>query len=436
LVTTSFWILAALLVVVALALVVWPLLRQPRGGAAKAQTALLREQLDALKSAHAAGLVDDSTFAAKQQALSAAALVLIEAPAAQAGASRIAKFTALLLVLALPATTFWLYDQIGTPNALGFKGPGSGTSVTADGDAATSNAPDLAKAAETLAAKLATTPDDGEGWALLARTYRAIDRFPEANAAYTRARALLPEDPELLAEAAEAMGLSSNPRSLSGEPEKLVDRAIELDPTNQNALFLKGLARAQADDPVAAEATWERLLGLMQGGSPAQQAVIEQLNIVRERLGKGPMDAQQAAAPIAPVAAPAAPVASAPMAGNSAPDPNAAGIDVTIKVAPELADLVQPGDTLFVFARAEAGPPAPLAIQRRAASELPLTLRLDESMGMIAGMSLAQFPRVVIGARLSRSGNAQPQPGDLEGLTAAMDWRAAGKVEIVIGNVR
>lgn len=429
---TGFWILAALLVALALALVIWPLLRAPRGGVALTQTSLLREQLDALKSAHAAGLVDDATFAAKQQALSAAALALIDAPPTP-GATPIAKATALLLLLALPAATFWLYGEIGTPNALGFKGPGTGSSVSANGEAATSNAPDLAKAAETLAAKLATTPDDGQGWALLARTYRAIERFPEANEAYTKARSLLPEDPDLLAESAEAMGLASNPRSLSGEPEKLVDRAIEISPTNQNALFLKGLARAQADDPVGAEATWERLLGLMEAGSPAQVAVVEQLNIVRERLGKGPM-ATEEAAPAAPMtaAAPTAPMA----AGNMAPDPNAAGIDVTVKVAAELADLVQPGDTLFVFARAEAGPPAPLAIQRRTASELPLTLRLDESMGMIPGMSMAQFPKVIIGARLSRSGNAQAQPGDLEGLTAAIDWRAAGKVEIVIGNVR
>ena len=432
--TTSFWILAALLVVVALAMVIWPLLRAPRGGAVLAQTALLREQLDALKSAHAAGLVDDATFAAKQQALSAAALALIDAPPAP-GATRVVKATALLLLLALPAATVWLYGEIGTPNALGFKGPGTGTTVTADGQAATSNAPDLAKAAETLAAKLATTPDDGAGWALLARTYRAIERFPEANEAYTKARSLLPEDPDLLAESAEAMGLASNPRSLSGEPEKLVDRAIEISPTNQNALFLKGLARAQADDPVAAETTWERLLGLMEAGSPAQVAVVEQLNIVRERLGKAPMETQ-AAAPTAPAAPMTAPPAAPMAAGNMAPDPNAAGIDVSVKVAPELADLVQPGDTLFVFARAEAGPPAPLAIQRRTASELPMTLRLDESMGMIPGMSMAQFPRVIIGARLSRSGNAQAQPGDLEGLTAAMDWRAAGKVEIVISNVR
>ena len=132
----------------------------------------------------------------------------------------------------------------------------------------------------------------------------------------------------------------------------------------------------------------------------------------------------------------AGPVAAPMAAGNKAPDLNTAGIDVSVSVAPELADLVQPGDTLFVFARAEAGPPAPLAIQRRTASELPLTLRLDESMGMIAGMSMAQFPRVIIGARISRSGNAMPQPGDLEGLTAAMSWREAGKVEIVIGSVR
>ncbi len=428
---TAFWIVAALLIVAALAMVLWPLLRAPRG--ARAQTALLREQLDALKAAHAAGLVDDTTFAARQQALSAAALALIDAPQAS-GPSRAAKATALVLLLVLPISTYWLYGKIGTPNALAFTA-GNAIAVTADGDTATSNAPDLVKAAETLAAKLRSTPDDGEGWALLARTYRAIDRFPEAHEAYTRARALLPEDPDLLAEAAEAMGLSSNPRSLSGEPEKLVDRAIELNPSNQNALFLKGLARAQADDPVAAEATWEKLLGLMEAGSPAQQAVVEQLNIVRNRLGKGPMDAQ-AATPAAPIATPAAPVVAAPMAGNAPADPNAAGIEVSIKVAPELADLVQPGDTLFVFARAEAGPPAPLAIQRRPASALPLTLRLDESMGMIAGMSLAQFPKVIIGARLSRSGNAQAQPGDLEGLSAALDWRAAGKVEIVIANVR
>lgn len=433
--TTAFWISAALPVVVALVFVAWPLLRQPRAGAVATQTALLREQLDALKSAHASGLIDDATFKTRQQTLSAAALALIDAPAsARPGISVAAKLTALVLLLVIPFATMQLYQRIGTPNAIGFSGPGAGTLQTPEGPAMDANsAPDLNKAADTLAAKLKDNPEDGAGWALLARTYRATERFAEANDAYTKARALLPEEPDLLAESAEAMGLSSTPRSLSGEPEKLIARALELDPNNQNALFLKGLARAQADDPAGAEATWEQLLGLMEAGSPSQIAVVEQLNIVRERLGKAPMETPAAGPAAAPMAAAAAPTAAP---GNQAPDPNAAGIDVSVSVAPELADLVQPGDTLFVFARAEAGPPAPLAIQRRTASELPLTLRLDESMGMIAGMSMAQFPRVIIGARISRSGNAMPQPGDLEGLTAAMSWREAGKVDIVIGSVR
>ena len=289
-----------------------------------------------------------------------------KAPAsAKPSISRAAKLITLVLVLVIPIATLQLYQKIGTPNAIGFSGPGAGTVQTSAGPAMDANsAPDLNKAADTLAAKLKDTPDDGAGWALLARTYRATERFVEANDAYTRARALLPEEPDLLAESAEAMGLSSTPRSLSGEPEKLIARALELDPNNQNALFLKGLARAQADDPAGAEATWERLLSLMEAGSPSQIAVVEQLNIVRERLGKAPMETP-AAGPVAPAAPMAAPAAAPMAAGNKTPDLNAAGIDVSVSVAPELADLVQPGDTLFVFARAEAGPPAPLAIQRR-----------------------------------------------------------------------
>ena len=159
----------------------------PRKGAVAARTALLRDQLDALKAAHAAGLIDDATFASKQQALSAAALALIDTPeAAVAQTSKLAFTTAVFLTLAIPLATLYLYDEIGTPNALGFQGPSTGAVTTPSGEAATNNAPDLAKAAETLAAKMKERPDDGEGWALLARTYRAIERFPEANEAVVR----------------------------------------------------------------------------------------------------------------------------------------------------------------------------------------------------------------------------------------------------------
>lgn len=418
---TMFGMLAALAVAAALALLLWPLLRAPKSGAVAAQTALLREQLDALKSAHAAGLVSEADFATRQQALSAAALQLIDQPArAKPALSGTARVVAVLLLLGVPAATLVLYEQVGTPNALGFSGPAA-PAPAGTGEAASQAAPGLAQAAQTLAAKLRDNPQDGEGWALLARTHRAMEDFAAAAQAYERAIALLPENASLLVEAAESKGLSSSSRTLQGQPEQWVDRAIELEPENQDALFLKGLARAQADDPAAAESTWERLLKLMEPGSESQQAVVAQLNIVRARLGKEAL---------------ATPAAAAPPEAPSAPASKAPGIDVTVRLADSLAGRVDADDVLFVFARAEQGPPAPLAIQRLAAAAIPVALRLDETMGMIAGMSLAQFPKVVVGARISKSGNAAPQPGDLEGLSAALDWRAAGRVEIVIDRVR
>jgi cytochrome c-type biogenesis protein CcmH len=431
LVSFSFWILAALLILVTLAVILWPLLRQPRAGTIATQTALLREQLDALKSAHASGLIDDASFQSRQQALSATALALIDTPSnAPPPSTLTARATALILVLLIPLTTLWLYEKIGTPHALAFAGINTSAAPDAAGGASTSNAPDLAKAADSLAAKMKDNPEDGQGWVLLARTYRAIERFPEASSAYAKALPLIDDDADVLAEAAEALGLSSSPRSLAGEPEALVDRALKVQPDNQNALFLKGLARAQANDPETAETIWEKLLTLMEPGTPAQSAVVEQLNVVRRQLGKEPQ-----ALPAMPTGTPAVATAPAASAGP-AEGTTAAGIDVNVSIAPELAARIQPSDVLFVFARAEAGPPAPLAIQRLAASELPRTIRLDESMGMIAGMSLAQFPRVIIGARVSKSGNAQASPGDLEGLSVALDWRAAGKVDIVISTVK
>ena len=427
----SFWFLAALLILATLAVLLWPLLRQPRSGAIATQTALLREQLDALKSAHASGLIDDASFQTRQQALSAAALALIDSPSSNPARSTLAaRATALILVLLIPLTTLWLYQKIGTPHALTFAGISASAAPDAAGGASTSNAPDLAKAADSLAAKMKDNPEDGQGWVLLGRTYRAIERFPEASAAYAKALPLIDDDADVLAEAAEALGLSSSSRSLSGEPEALVDRALKVQPDNQNALFLKGLARAQANDPETAEAIWEKLLALMEPGTPAQSAVVEQLNVVRRQLGKEPQ-----ALPAMPTGTPAVAAAAAASAAPAS-SATAAGIDVNVSIAPELAARIQPSDVLFVFARAEAGPPAPLAIQRLAASQLPITIRLDETMGMIAGMSLAQFPRVIIGARVSKSGNAQASPGDLEGLSAALDWRAAGKVDIVISTVK
>lgn len=425
----TFWLMTAVLTALALALMLWPLLRPSRSGAIAAQASGLREQLEVLKSSHASGLISDADFTVRKQALSDAVLALVDRPVSTP-TPRAVSVLALILLVTLPLALVLLYRQVGNPNALGFAGRGTEPPAAgAQPDALPENAPDLAAAAETLAAKLRDNPEDGEGWVLLGRTYRATEQFTPARAAFERALKLVPENADLLAEYAEVLGLASEPRSLAGEPEARLDRALVLDPTHQRALWLKGFARKQAGDGAAAEDYWNRLLAQIEPGSSVQTAVIDQINQARASQGKEPVAGAAAAAPPAPTADNAV---AAPAAEVTAPS---GAIAVQVDLAPELASKVAPGAVLFVFARAENGPPMPLAIQRLATGAFPVAVSLDASMGMLPNMSLNQFERVVIGARISMSGNAQAQAGDLETFSAGIEWRSAGRVDLTIDKV-
>lgn len=415
--SVAFWLISAVLVLLALLVLLWPLLRRNSDGDIGRQAALLRDQLDALKSAHATGLLTQADFDSRKQALSEAALALVDAPARQTRPlPGVASATAIILMVALPLLTVWLYQQIGNPNAMPFAPTATvATAVTAATSAAadTQQAPDLTVAAERLAERLQSNPNDAEGWLLLGRTYRSIERFAQARDAFARASALVPETPDMLSEYAEAMGLAATPRGLAGEPESLLDRALELDPNHQRSLWLKGFALRQNGNAAAARGYWERLLTQIEPGSDVAGAVQEQLRLLPDSGSE-----QSAAAPA------------------SAPSANAAGIFIRVAITPELQGRLSGNEVLFVFARAENGPPMPLAIQRLPARGFPVEVRLDESMGMAPGLSLSQFERVVIGARVSFSGNAQPQPGDLEKISSGLAWRDAAPVELLIDTVR
>jgi cytochrome c-type biogenesis protein CcmH len=132
-------------------------------------------------------------------------------------------------------------------------------------------------------------------------------------------------------------------------------------------------------------------------------------------------------APDAKAAATSAPTPSA-AAGTAA----SAGVSGTVKLAPELAAKASPTDTVFIFARAANGPPMPLAVLRKQVRDLPVTFALDDTMAMMPAMKLSDFPQVVVGARISKSANATPQPGDLQGISAAGSNKARD-ITVVIG---
>ncbi|MFN2349424.1 MAG: hypothetical protein ABR558_07620 [Thioalkalivibrio sp.] len=109
------------------------------------------------------------------------------------------------------------------------------------------------------------------------------------------------------------------------------------------------------------------------------------------------------------------------------------GVAGTVSLDPELAEQVSPEETVFLFARLPEGPPMPLAIQRLQVKDLPYRFQLDDSHAMTERV-LSSVPQVVVVARVSRSGQAMPRAGDLEGQSGVVSVGTDG-LEIMIGRV-
>jgi cytochrome c-type biogenesis protein CcmH len=292
---------------------------------------------------------------------------------------------------------------------------------------------------EQLAQRMEANPGDPEGWAILARSYMAMQRLPDALRAFGRAVALRPDDAQLLVDYADVMAVAQG-RDLAGEPTRLVERALQADPTNLKALALAGTAAFQRGDHAGAVAYWTRArdqVGPNSEYTAGIDAGIADARAAAAAAGKPlPAGAPAAAGP-GPATAAAPPTAAATAAAPAAPPAAtaagaAAPIRGRLRLDPALAAQVQPGDTLFIFARAAEGSRMPLAIQRRSAGELPLEFSLDDSMAMTPEMSVSRFPSVVVSARISRSGQATPQSGDLVGQSAPVAPGSPALLDIVI----
>jgi cytochrome c-type biogenesis protein CcmH len=280
-----------------------------------------------------------------------------------------------------------------------------------------------------LAERLKTKPDDAEGWSMLGRSYNSQGRYAEALTAYKRAYELRPKDAQVLADYADGLAVANN-RSLDGEPEKLILEAVKIDPQNVKALALAGTVSFNHADYKGAVDYWERAVKASDPAGDFAKQLQGALNEARQRGGMPPVAAAPGAAPadlFAPNAAqPAAEAAPAPAvaAGKEA-------ITGRLTLKAELKGQVGPDDTVFIFARAPTGSKMPLAILRKKVSDLPLDFKLDDSLAMSPASRLSSASQVVVGARISKTGNAMPSPGDLQVLSAPMALGAQGvRIEI------
>ncbi|NBQ87452.1 MAG: c-type cytochrome biogenesis protein CcmI [Betaproteobacteria bacterium] len=408
-----FFALAAALTLIATATLVLPLLRS-RGHhgqpAADAQTGAnliaLRAQAAALDARHAQGELSTHDYEHALRELRERALSESAAPLTR-GFSGPARGWATAVGISLPLLAGTTYMQLGAPQwierapwfAQAAREP-TAAPLTAVEAMVNQLAAQLSQA-ESPAAR------DAGAWAMLAGALASLRRFPEADAAYQRALALNPTDPDLLAslltDRADVLRMLQGAHA-AGEPQQLIDRALQVAPRHPKALALAGSAAFERRDYAAAVALWTRALQSVPAQSPFAQEIARNLEQARDALA----------------------AAGGQRAANSA-----AGMAVLrgrLEIAPALRAKADPDAVVFVVARAAQGPRMPLALAQFRVRDLPLTFTLDDRHAMTPGLSLSQYPEVVLSARISRDGSATPRSGDLAGTTALVRTGAFGIV--------
>ncbi len=409
---TAFWIVAALLVAVALLFVVPPLLRKPRnaaGDGAQGNVGLYRDQLADLDRDLQSGTLAAEQYEQARQDLErrlAEELEHAAEPVARRGHAGVAG----AVIAGIPVLAIALYWVLGNPQALdpaAVKASGAGHAVTAE---------QIEGMVEKLAQRLQAEPGDATGWGMLGRSYAALSRFPEASAAFAQAVKLLPGDAQLLADYADTLAMAQG-RKLAGEPRRLIARALAADPNHVKALALAGSAAFDAGEYVEAVRYWERLAQVLPPDSEMASSVAASIAEARGLAGGATARSGKA---------------------TEKPVPQKGGTEIsirgTVRLSAALAAKAAPDDVVFVFARALEGPRTPLAVRRYRVRDLPAAFVLDESAAMAPNLTLAQFKTVVVGARVAKSGGPAAQPGDLEGLRQPVQVGARG-VEVVIDTV-
>jgi len=423
--TLIFWLVASAMTLCVIGLLVWPLLRRTTAmatGEPESRLAVYRQQFSELEQDCKSGVLNDDLY---QQARSELERRLLD----ETGSADIAPTTTrrqvnsrlvgAVLAIVIPAASAALYWELGNPLAVTHPSA-SALSVQGNSDADHQTAEGLEALSERLKKKLEQNPNDGVGWALLARSYVEMERHSDAVAIYEKAMKLIPDDPQLLVDYADALGVLHG-RKLAGKPEWLIQQALTIDPNHVKALMLAGTVAFDRKEFGQAAQYWERANISLPTDAEGE---------VRQELLSSIAEAKELAGGKTAMVKTVDRVA-----GSTMPGRQPAAIGGTVTLASSLAGKGAQTDTLFVFAREMNGPPMPVSIVRATKQDLPYTFRLDDATSPMPSRKLSDVGTVVIVARLSKSGQAMPQSGDLEGTSQPVK-PGANKITVVIDRER
>ena len=416
-----FVVLALGMVLCVAGVLMWVLLRQrpvvTHASQAKANAKVYRDQIADLDREHESGHISDAEW---QQSRDELSMRLLEDTSAQddpvAKQEKPALWTAVLVAVALPLSAVGMYMWVGEPDALNPMAVQSNDKV---------DPTQLLQMAESLAQKLNDKPDNLQGWVMLGRTYRTLEKFDASVQAYDRALKLSADD-DLKLERVEVLAMKSQ-GNFEGEPWNVIRDILQRDPQNYGALLMAGSASYSHEKFADALKYWQQARKPLAADNPDVPGLDEAIASVQQKLG---MPAQVAKGPSAQMNAAQMPVA-APSANTSGAASTGLTVSGQVAIAEALKGKVKPSDVVFIYATPANGERMPLAIFKTTVAQLPLAFTLDDSTAMTPERKLSGAGEVWVKVRVSKSGNAMPQSGDLAGTLGPVKVGSKGlKLEI------
>ncbi len=413
-----FWVVVVIMVAGVLLLLAVPLLglgKRPLSATrAEANLSVYRDQLRELDAELAATTLNQAQYRTARGDLESRVLEdagsTVSAAASAAG-KRLPKTALAALAVTVPVVAVALYLALGTP--AGLEPQPQTQELGAEHSITPQQIEDMIV---QLKQRLASKPDDGEGWTMLARSYVFLRHYDEARAAYARAAKLLPDNANVLADYADMLAYTTH--TLLGEPEKIIRQALQADPNHIKALWLAGSVALERKDYRAAIEPWQKILKLVPPDSQEASMVTAGISEARDLGGLSP----SVSPPISQ---------TSNLAPNNMPQsrPAAAGgtVSGTVSLDPAFKARVAATDAVFIFARSTDRPTGPpLAALRKTVKDLPLTFTLDDSMAMMPNLNLSSATSIVVGVRISKAGNVTPSPGDIQGFSQPVKVGAKG----------
>ena len=404
-----FWALLLLMMLVAVVILIYPLLRARYTDAIAykdSNLGLYDDKLAELEADLGEGRIDHEQYQSARQEIDRELLLDIPTESRENAsihyASQIKRQPGLALMISvfLPMVALLVYMRLGMHASTDMQHAQAKVQPQAQAQQP-GQAGSLEDMTRTLAQRLQQKGGSQEDWAMLGRAYKHLGQYMMSVEAYQQANKMAP-NAQLMIEQTESMALANSQR-FTPEARALVMRALELEPDNLNVLWFAGVAEFQVGNYRSSIEHLSRLSDEAKKDPEVERSLRLYIDKARDQLLAAGEDV---------------PTTDEIMGASTvSSDVAASGANVQVKVdiSSEVRSRFTPGDAVFVYAKAAAGPKMPLAAQRLTLAQLPATVTLDDSMAMMEGMNMSAFGSVVISARVTTTGSAIAKAGDYIG---------------------